>query len=994
MRVNAPMTFASDLSRRAFLARLGQLGITVSAAGAVSVVAATGAREQPVVRFPGPWQFQLPKGAIILVSDRQLEDLADPDREVDLSLSATPNKTTLRRLCTEHAARGARTIILAFDEFWSQYRAGQGGRPRQLTPDTDACIRHIARISETLKSFGLGLELSLLSPLEIGAGYVRETGESGRWAHYREGWRDPATGRYTVSLWAQERWTNNKGTIELERTGVRAFAFRERRIGRTAFYAVSPDEIVELHPPAELETAATGWSSKQRHLIVRGEGDTDVGPLDRVLVVVTYATPEMDYFSPRALPFLVELVRRYHAAGIPLNGLYADEMHIQQDWGYANHHEEGQFALRYLTPNLGAEFARRHGPEFADFDKWLVYFAGGQHGFYPDLQARLPARHVVGESPEDVARTALLRRRYFQLLQDTVVGLFARARDSAEALYGHALESRAHATWAQSPTIDFWDAGDQPQAPRQYEYTPDFLWSNTVQQAASACADYFKWNEFLTGGGNDHAEGGWSDRNYYGLALACSTGSLNRVPNAYAAAWGMPAAVHRRHRALENAFGCSPDPAFAAVGDCAHREVPVLFLYPSSLVATEERFGSWMTQYGYANYITPEKLIEHGRIVDGRIDLLGRQYGAVAVLFEPLPPAGLLPLLTDFAREGGALIWSGPPPRLDLAGKPVLAPWQELFGAAGLGFGREGLVAAGGRIEFDGALAPVPAQTILTSFLVDHIYPVIPQAGTEVVARSADRTLGLHRRMAGGGTTTFLGCRPRDDQAASLGYEVRTWFEILRSLGAYPPSRPDLERNDHPCVVSRESPYLATRFPNGALAVAAHYRRHVESWPGGFHRDAAEDERMLAANPLPPDSLELDRFRLAGDTVDYRGRLVMSYRRDADGGLAAFAGHDTDRIRIDGREWRFGDRALPFVAWAPVATERQVPQGAVMEIWVHGTGQLTIPRSGSAGEGRLVTEGGQPGFAGNEVAARVGEKTVEFEAGPGRAQGRLFLLPA
>jgi hypothetical protein len=29
-------------------------------------------------------------------------------------------------------------------------------------------------------------------------------------------------------------------------------------------------------------------------------------------------------------------------------------------------------------------------------------------------------------------------------------------------------------------------------APRQYEYTADFLWSNTVQQAASACSDYFK----------------------------------------------------------------------------------------------------------------------------------------------------------------------------------------------------------------------------------------------------------------------------------------------------------------------------------------------------------------------------------------------------------------------------------------------------------------------------------------------------------------------
>jgi hypothetical protein len=134
------------------------------------------------------------------------------------------------------------------------------------------------------------------------------------------------------------------------------------------------------------------------------------------------------------------------------------------------------------------------------------------------------------------------------LLEKTVVDLFARAKEFAENLYGHELEARAHATWAQSPTIDFWRTGNAPHAPRQYEYTPDLLWSNTVQQAASACSDYFRWNAFLTGGGNDHAEGGWSDRNYYALSLACSTGILNRTPNAYAAAWGMPAAGTARSK--------------------------------------------------------------------------------------------------------------------------------------------------------------------------------------------------------------------------------------------------------------------------------------------------------------------------------------------------------------------------------------------------------------------------------------------------------------
>ncbi len=212
--------------------------------------AADAAPPDPVLKFPGPWGFALPKGGIILVSDSQLEDLQDPDKVVDLSLSGTPNPTTLRKICEQTKAGGGKTVILAFDEFWSQYRKGQGGKPRQLTPDTGAYVQRLARLSETLKTFGLGFELSLLSPLEIGPGYVSATGEAGRWVQYREGYRDPETGKYTVSLWEQRRWTNNKGTIELRRTGVRVFAFREQRVGGTAFYAVNPADIVELKKPA------------------------------------------------------------------------------------------------------------------------------------------------------------------------------------------------------------------------------------------------------------------------------------------------------------------------------------------------------------------------------------------------------------------------------------------------------------------------------------------------------------------------------------------------------------------------------------------------------------------------------------------------------------------------------------------------------------------------------------------------------------------------
>ena len=111
-----------------------------------------------------------------------------------------------------------------------------------------------------------------------------------------------------------------------------------------------------------------------------------------------------------------------------------------------------------------------------------------------------------------------------------MVDLFVEAKRHAEERMGHRLEARAHATWAESPTIDRWDTGRELTSRNQYEYTSNFVWSNTVHQAASACSDYFKWGDFLTGNGNDHAEGGWLDRNYFGLALACSTGILNEVP--------------------------------------------------------------------------------------------------------------------------------------------------------------------------------------------------------------------------------------------------------------------------------------------------------------------------------------------------------------------------------------------------------------------------------------------------------------------------------
>ncbi|HPA40954.1 MAG TPA: hypothetical protein PKV69_02990, partial [Candidatus Hydrogenedentes bacterium] len=286
-----------------------------------------------MIAYPGPWSFGLPKAHIILVSDEQLQALSDPDRTVDISLTFDKREESLRQVCERAQASGARTLIIAFDHFFSQYREGQKGKPRLLTPDKQEYIDRIAAISRFAADYGLGLELSLLSPLEIGPGYAEQTGEQGMWMHYRKGLRDPKSGAYSVQLWRQRRWANNKGPLDVQDARVRVFAFRERDVHGTPYSVVNPADIVEITETANVEVFEDLVEGRGDYQAVRvrvhgtGKGDGR----NRVLVVQQYHTPEMDYFSQNALPYLKALGDRYADAGVRLNALYSDEMHIQQD---------------------------------------------------------------------------------------------------------------------------------------------------------------------------------------------------------------------------------------------------------------------------------------------------------------------------------------------------------------------------------------------------------------------------------------------------------------------------------------------------------------------------------------------------------------------------------------------------------------------------------------------------------------------------------------
>lgn len=947
--------------------------------------------------FPGPWSFLLGKSHIIVVSDEQLEALADPDQVVNLSLTFDKHEASLRQVCERARAAGQRTLILAFDHFFAQYRPGQEGKPRRLMPDMDEYVSRIAAISKLAQEYGLGLELSLLSPLEIGPGYAAQTGESGVWMHYRKGLRDPKTGAYSVDLWRQKKWANNKGPLEIQDAGVRVFAFHESAVRGTPYRVVDPRNIVEITEGAQVEV----FEGLLRHsgdyeavrIRVHGSGEGDGGRRDRVLVVQQYRTPEMDYFSDNALPYLKALGDKYADAGVKLNGLYADEMHIQQDWGYFNHHDHGEFALRYVSPGLAKQFAARYGAEYADFAKYLVYFVHGQEDFANDLSAKDGVMHVFGGTPEAIRTTALFRERYYRLLQDGVVDLFVAAKRHLEQRMGYRLESRAHATWAESPTIDKWDSGTEPHARHQYEYTSNFIWSDTVHQAASACHDYFKWGDFLTGNGNDHAEGGWLDRDYFALALGCSTGILNDVPYSYAAHWGMPEDLNRRRYSLVNAYGAAAWTPYGMVQNMQHRDTAVLMLYPLDLVAVEERFGSWMTQYGYANYITQAKLLERGKVVDGAIEVAGRRFSTVAALFEPFPSAPLLDMMRGLAESGGRVIWSGPPPVLLEDGGSALAVWQDLTGVDYAPTPNDGLLAPGKQVAFEGALAGQAPMTILTDFIVDRIYPVTPREGSEVVARVKEHVTGALRRTAGGGSVTYLGFRPRDDQARSLGYETRYWFDTLDKLGAYPPTGAFPGVNDNPDYLSRTTEYMVCGFPNGAVAIAPHLRYVEECWPGGFARKPEEDQALVASLTLPSEKVSLNEFKAAGHTVTFEGERCVTFRVDAQGEITAFAGANADRITVDGHTTVYGAQPIAFASWAPIEAERRVEGGGVMLMFFQGGGEVRVPAAGLPEAVYVVAQGAAPGSRADVIPSRIENGALVFNLEANASNRWLYAVP-
>ena len=225
--------------------------------------------------------------------------------------------------------------------------------------------------------------------------------------------------------------------------------------------------------------------------------------------------------------------------GINLIQMTNDEPHFQQDWFYFNHHDNGQFSLRYYTEAMGENYEKLYGIPFEEKD--LLYFSCGPDINSNSVLASQYIQYVRGPSRKEIQQTFLFRDNYYKMLNHHLVDMFLEVKAFASELFGvEDWGTTGHASWAESPTIDFWDTKSLHRNAYKYEYTPNFVWSNTVQQASAACYDYFKWGEFLEPTRNDFAELGWVDRNYYGASMATSIGVVNRIPNAYPHFWGVP----------------------------------------------------------------------------------------------------------------------------------------------------------------------------------------------------------------------------------------------------------------------------------------------------------------------------------------------------------------------------------------------------------------------------------------------------------------------
>ncbi|MBR3928309.1 MAG: hypothetical protein IKJ65_04820 [Clostridia bacterium] len=892
-----------------------------------------------IIKNEGVFRLGDRNTTLILTDEKQLARIAEnpdlplyDDEERGFSgekKGIYPPGTTLNSFMKDAYERHCTRVEVSYDFFF-------GGSKRENYPDDELTMRAYKVISDCAKKYGMTFGASALSPLDIGGGYAKRHDDIGYTWQMEE--TAIENGEYQITCRRQRQWYNNKGPIQLKLNRVMAVAFDETTAMNGWDLVVDPEAIADISETARYEVmentaVLTGGGYGYDLINVFGKTDADK---KRVLILLEYATPEQDYFTPDAIDFVKNLMDKYNEMGVQFKGFYSDEMHIQFDWDLEEHFGPTEIRTRYVTDSLIKEYARRFGDEYLDFVKYMVYFAYTKH---EDGSFR---NHLMADGKEGVYKTVLFRKRYFEMLSRRIVDLAVEGKEYAESLFGSPIMTVAHATWQESPTCDhFSDDFAFSQANRRevcrYDYDKPYVWSSTIRENMSACGDYFRWNEFLTGSGTDHPEGGNTDRNYYAQAFAASLGTLNKFEHAYCASWGSPKPVIDRFTAVGNTYGTAYTLGdHMLVQNMRTRLSDVLMLYPTELNYAEERFGSWMVQYGYCDYITEEKLLQHATPTDdGYLHVNGKKYRAVVALFEPFVDEVTLAMLIKFACAGGKVVWAGPAALNFEDGHDSCAEFMETFGLKNVASLGEGLKMADKFVSFDGALKGVAPMEIRTDLLPDYVYPV-EVSDAQVVARVDGKIVGAVAKR-GLGSMCYLGFRPRDDQSVSTGKDVSTLFDILCALDAY--GEESLEKRSRP----ESSRYLMNVFENGAIAVSNHYRTFQEDWYGSFFRDEEEDKRLLTGRELPPYEIELENEVILGKTVSYKGEGCMTFNTDRDGNLVGFAGENTRGVTVDGREFSlYSENAKIMFA---VMDKSRISDGlsGVMLLRADRPGVFTVP---------------------------------------------------
>jgi hypothetical protein len=85
---------------------------------------------------------------------------------------------------------------------------------------------------------------------------------------------------------------------------------------------------------------------------------------------------------------------------------------------------------------------------------------------------------------------------------------------------------------------------------------------------------------------------------------------------------------------------------------------------------------------------------------------------------------------------------------------------------------------------------------------------------------------------------------------------------------------------------------------------------------------------------------------------------------------------------------------VSLAAWAPVLPVRRVPGGALMEVWVHGEADMSLPLPSEVKTGELYFQGAKIDSFGEKLACECSGGVLQFKARNDWPQKHLFFVAA